>query len=621
MSFNKKSYSSLNSNFVQIPNAIFRLKLKPQDVGIYAFLVSNSETYHPALKDIAKKFGISVNTVRKILDRLCEVGLIEKTRQGGMFKGVPTNDQYRLIDPAMLEDMAKGMSEPESNPDAAPVSRSAAVAETDTARVKTCNRAVSNPDTGPVSESDTLQDGSQKKEKTTDKTGASVSQSLAPEARGGEQAKPTQLAGTVSSGTQALSAKGAAGLPAWTSVGQKLSQMLRGKTYLKDLPSFLSQVFREIPDEETLGIEAYRQWAEAILRKAFREGMVCQKCKNCDSGAPCVYVWGGKRYGQVNEIIDNAYGKYVLPRYKARLSRLIGRSNFSLQEDEPDWEVTTGYSDTPVAAQDTPRSPSASAPQKAPDLVHEVPKTDERPSVKIHTDSSRWITKADGYYVEPYGLWTRLGEPVLLKVAELDGMHIALPEKVYAGDKIFQLLPDGSYEEYSPPESDDVRDDDFEVQEDSEFVRFEEVYNCLDDGTDVIEVFGIRADGSLVPLPNRTRPAMSSQEKQAQAAVLRQCIPSLSEVHKVTDEELEEVERHLAAEKVKANREYEERERARQARSDLESLQEGTLSKEEYARRERARNEPVFDPGKETSQECMERLKEWERKHPAPRAC
>ena len=80
-----------------MPNIIFQLGLSPQEIAIFAYLMSieDRKTYtcHPSYATIGKACGISVNTVRKYVEGLQRKGLIYtkttkvRTRDGRAHNG------------------------------------------------------------------------------------------------------------------------------------------------------------------------------------------------------------------------------------------------------------------------------------------------------------------------------------------------------------------------------------------------------------------------------------------------------------------------------------------------------------------------------------------------------
>ena len=72
------------SNYFPIPNAVFDLELHHIEIDIYAYLmrIENRRTYQclASYPTIAKKLGLSVNTVAKYVAALEEHGLIRTER-------------------------------------------------------------------------------------------------------------------------------------------------------------------------------------------------------------------------------------------------------------------------------------------------------------------------------------------------------------------------------------------------------------------------------------------------------------------------------------------------------------------------------------------------------------
>ena len=70
----------LKGNYFIIPNAVFDLRLHAYELVIYAYLlrIENRKTYEclTSYSKIAKKLGLSINTVAKYVSRLEEHGLI-----------------------------------------------------------------------------------------------------------------------------------------------------------------------------------------------------------------------------------------------------------------------------------------------------------------------------------------------------------------------------------------------------------------------------------------------------------------------------------------------------------------------------------------------------------------
>lgn len=74
------------SNYFPVPNAVFDLELHHIEIDIYAYLmrIENRRTYQclASYPTIAKKLGLSVNTVVKYVAALEEHGLIRTERTG-----------------------------------------------------------------------------------------------------------------------------------------------------------------------------------------------------------------------------------------------------------------------------------------------------------------------------------------------------------------------------------------------------------------------------------------------------------------------------------------------------------------------------------------------------------
>ena len=72
------------SNYFPVPNAVFDLKLHHIEIDIYAYLmrIENRRTYQclASYPTIARKLGLSVNTVAKYVAALEEHGLIRTER-------------------------------------------------------------------------------------------------------------------------------------------------------------------------------------------------------------------------------------------------------------------------------------------------------------------------------------------------------------------------------------------------------------------------------------------------------------------------------------------------------------------------------------------------------------
>ena len=72
------------SNYFPVPNAVFDLELHHIEIDIYAYLmrIENRRTYQclASYPTIARKLGISVNTVAKYVAALEEHGLIRTER-------------------------------------------------------------------------------------------------------------------------------------------------------------------------------------------------------------------------------------------------------------------------------------------------------------------------------------------------------------------------------------------------------------------------------------------------------------------------------------------------------------------------------------------------------------
>ena len=73
-------------NFFPVPNAVFDLGLHHMEISIYAYLlrIEDRRTYQCIVSypTIARKLGISVNTVAKYVAALEEHGLIRTERMG-----------------------------------------------------------------------------------------------------------------------------------------------------------------------------------------------------------------------------------------------------------------------------------------------------------------------------------------------------------------------------------------------------------------------------------------------------------------------------------------------------------------------------------------------------------
>lgn len=91
-------------NFFPVPNAVFDLGLHHMEINIYAYLlrIEDRRTYQCIVSypTIAKKLGISVNTVAKYVAALEEHGLIRTERteiitRDGRKRNVPVSHQAR----------------------------------------------------------------------------------------------------------------------------------------------------------------------------------------------------------------------------------------------------------------------------------------------------------------------------------------------------------------------------------------------------------------------------------------------------------------------------------------------------------------------------------------------
>ena len=78
-------------NYFPVPNAVFDLKLHHIEIDIYAYLmrIENRRTYQclASYPTIARKLGLSVNTVAKYVAALEEHGLIRTERTEVVTKG------------------------------------------------------------------------------------------------------------------------------------------------------------------------------------------------------------------------------------------------------------------------------------------------------------------------------------------------------------------------------------------------------------------------------------------------------------------------------------------------------------------------------------------------------
>ena len=87
-------------NFFPVPNAVFDLGLHHMEISIYAYLlrIEDRRTYQCIVSypTIARKLGISVNTVAKYVGKLEEHGLIITERtQVQMKNGIRKNGNLR----------------------------------------------------------------------------------------------------------------------------------------------------------------------------------------------------------------------------------------------------------------------------------------------------------------------------------------------------------------------------------------------------------------------------------------------------------------------------------------------------------------------------------------------
>ena len=101
----------LHSNFFQISNAMFHYGLRPNAFTVYCYLVcctGQKEKCWPSVRTIAKRCGISENTVRNAIKELEERGFISKVKttwSGRNGKPRRGNNNYYILDlPSLTKD-------------------------------------------------------------------------------------------------------------------------------------------------------------------------------------------------------------------------------------------------------------------------------------------------------------------------------------------------------------------------------------------------------------------------------------------------------------------------------------------------------------------------------------
>ena len=66
----------LKKNYLKVPNKIFKMNLSASELGLYIFLLSLAETFHPSKFFLAGYFKVSRPTIIKWMQQLETCGII-----------------------------------------------------------------------------------------------------------------------------------------------------------------------------------------------------------------------------------------------------------------------------------------------------------------------------------------------------------------------------------------------------------------------------------------------------------------------------------------------------------------------------------------------------------------
>ena len=92
---NKKLINSIKKGYVKIPDKIFEMGLKPELIGVYCYLVKQSEEFNPSVRTIEKHLNVSRNTAGKYVQKLVDLNIIKLVK--GHSVGKPA--EYEFVKP------------------------------------------------------------------------------------------------------------------------------------------------------------------------------------------------------------------------------------------------------------------------------------------------------------------------------------------------------------------------------------------------------------------------------------------------------------------------------------------------------------------------------------------
>lgn len=90
----------INGGYFRVPNVVMTLNLSPNDIALYCAIAmhANNKTgkAHPSQARLASIVGVSRNTIKRGIERLCKAGLITVDENGTGGRGRVS--EYRLLD-------------------------------------------------------------------------------------------------------------------------------------------------------------------------------------------------------------------------------------------------------------------------------------------------------------------------------------------------------------------------------------------------------------------------------------------------------------------------------------------------------------------------------------------
>lgn len=91
--FNKMNLSKIKKDYLKVPIKLFDLGLTPQAIGLFCYLLSCGENFHPSNRLMCTKLGLTYNTLTKYLKELKDSNIITIHIQGSRTEST----KYKVI--------------------------------------------------------------------------------------------------------------------------------------------------------------------------------------------------------------------------------------------------------------------------------------------------------------------------------------------------------------------------------------------------------------------------------------------------------------------------------------------------------------------------------------------